>query len=121
MKSSSLKLIDAGIKEPAKYRDALIHSWYLPDEYSAHLEVYIQRETLTYLFFTHIQHGELSIAHKKYSITFIQPINKLKQYKRLLISIRYCRDLDRGYALVKGLDSGQFENLVYGDEVQYGE
>lgn len=115
MKSSSLKLVGQGISNPSDYRDALIHEWYLRKEYATNLAMYMLKETPIELFQANSKDGELTVQGKKYSITWIHSPSKIKKAdtKRLLVSIRYCRDLDRGYVLVKLLETGQFEELEY--------
>lgn len=105
-----------GIVNPSDYRDALIHTWYLRQEYANNLEVYILCETTVGEFIANQKDGELTIRGKKYSITWISSPAKINksESRRLLVSIRYCRELDRGYALVKLLEGdGQFNVLEY--------
>lgn len=115
MKSSSLKLVDSGIANPSHYRDSLIHTWTLQDDYASHLQVYMLKETSVDDFLLHSKDGELFIQEKKYSLIYIHSPAKIKKAdsRRLLLSIRYCRDLDRGYALVKILEVGNFDRLEY--------
>lgn len=118
MKSSSLKstaaLAEMGV-DPSKYRDALIHEWYLQGEYAQHLEVYILRESSTETFFFHTKDGELTVKGKPYSVTWINSPAVIRQsYAHVLISLRYCRFLGRGYALVKGLEGEKvFDKMEY--------
>lgn len=111
MKSSSIKLVqEAGIPEPNKYRDALIHNWYLDDDYRKALEQYFLRETTPEELFFHIDRdGELLIQGRSYSITWINGAKAIRESLQCLVSIRYCKYLNRGYALIKTKD-GDFTN-----------
>lgn len=115
MKSSSIKMVDAGIADPRGYRDELINEWYMREDYAAHLTVYILRETRPELLFFHIKDGELFLGNKSYSIVWINPPSACREANRLLISLRYCSYLERGYALVKILQGSNhdYERLEY--------
>lgn len=115
MKSSSLKLVGQGIDNPSHYRDSLIHDWRLQRDYANHLEVYMLKETNVDDFILHSKDGELFVQEKKYSIIYIHSPAKIKKAdsKRVLCSFRFCRDLDRGYVLVKILEDGVFDRLEY--------
>lgn len=104
MKSSSLKMIDAGISNPREYRDALIHEWHLKEEYRRHLVVFMLRYTTPQSFFRFMKDGELTIARKSHSVTWINHPNIIRGADRILVSVRYCGMLDRGYVLVKKYD-----------------
>lgn len=110
MKSSSLKLLDAGIEKPREYRDAIIHDWYLSSTYVSHLETHILRETRPSEFYFHMRDGELIVKGRSYSVIWINSPASIKEVPYILISLRYCRYLERGYALVKILkDSSKHE------------
>lgn len=114
MKSSSIKLVDAGIPNPSNYRDSLIHDWYLKDEYKDKLSIFILRETTKELFFFNVKDGELLVQGKQYSITWVSSPSACREHTFLLVSLRYCPHLDRGYALVQVLKgNGQYETLEY--------
>jgi hypothetical protein len=112
MKSSSLKLIKSGV-DPSHYRDALIHDWFLEDMYSKQLEIFILKETTPQEFFDNIKDGEVRIKGRNYSVIWINSPSASRRARRLLISIRFCGLLHRGYALVKILEKGQFDTLEY--------
>lgn len=104
MKSSSLNLITKhGIKNPAEYRDTLVHSWYLSDETSSKLEVFFQRKLETDMLFRMIRDGEITVGRKEYSVIWIDSPLKIRKVRDALISFRYCPLLKCGYALVKEL------------------
>lgn len=115
MKSSSLKLVAAGIKDPSHYRDNVIHTWHLQEDYQKNLEVFMLKQTTRTQLFDHTKDGELYVHEKKYSITWINSPNAINKHEhdRLLLSFRYCKNLDRGYVLVKILHMGQFDELEY--------
>lgn len=114
MKSSSIKMIDAGISNPREYRDSLIHDWELKPEYIEHLGMYILRETRPSTFFFHLKDGELTVKGRQYSIVWINSPKEIREAQHLLLSLRYCRFLERGYVLVKVLQGdGTFVELEY--------
>lgn len=116
MKSSSLKLIDAGIHNPREYRDALIHDWYLCIDYVQHLETYVLRETMPSEFYFHLKDGELLVKGRSYSVIWVNSPAAIKEVPYILISLRYCKYLERGYALVKILKDAskhEFPKLEY--------
>lgn len=114
MKSSSLKMMDAGIKEPAFYRDSLIHNWYLDTDYQRHLKLYVLAETTPGQFFLNFKDGELIVKKRSYSVTWIDSPAVCRDTDFLLVSLRYCEHLKRGYALVKVLrGEGKFNELEY--------
>lgn len=116
MKSSSIKLAkEAGINNAREYRDALIHDWYLSPIFAEKLVVFIQRETPSKELFTRMKDGEIKIGGNTYSIVWINhPTEIKKKYSHALVSLRYCKHLERGYILVKALQgSGVFPELVY--------
>ena len=115
MKSSSLRLIDSGIKDPRAYRDSLVNDWSLPDEYTSKLGIYIQKETTPEAFFFHLKDGELKVKNKLFSVTWVNSPGTVREAKYVVVSLRYCNMLDRGYALVKTIkgDTAQFDRLEY--------
>lgn len=113
MKSSSLKHLAKSNVDPAKYRDSIIHEWYLDPVYAENLEVFIIRETTSTAFFDHVMDGEVKIKGHNFSVIWINSPAVCRKTRRLLVSIRYCKHLNRGYALVKVLDGGQFNELEY--------
>jgi hypothetical protein len=107
-------MINSGIADPRHYRDALIHEWYLQSDYREKLSVFILKETTKELFFFNIKDGELKIKGKQYSITWINSPSVCRENTFLLVSLRYCPLLERGYALVQVLKGdGQYEQLEY--------
>lgn len=114
MKSSSLQMMDAGIPDPRDYRDNIIHEWYLTQNYIEKLSIYILRETPKEEFFFNVHDGELKVKGKLYSITWNNSPSKCREAKILLVSLRYCPFLDRGYALVRILKGNtQYQQLEY--------
>ena len=114
MKSSSLRMIDAGIPDPRDYRDSVIHDWNLSDNYVKHLQVFIIRESTPAKLFLHLKDGELKIKQKYYSVIWVNPPETVREAEIVLVSLRFCKFLDRGYALVKILKGdGKFEELEY--------
>lgn len=114
MKSSSLRLLkEANIQSPSEYRDSLIHAWALKEAYRKNLSIYLLRETTPEKFFFHMKDGELRIQGKLYSITWINSPKEVRECSIIVVSLRYCRILDRGYALVQTLKEGQFDALEY--------
>lgn len=115
MKSSSLRqMVKDGTLSPRDYRDALIHDWYLTDEYKKHLLMYMLAETTPEEFFAHTKDGELFLGDRSYSITYIHSPAILRKADYLVLSLRYCEKLQRGYVLVKVLEgNGQFKQLEY--------
>jgi hypothetical protein len=112
MKSSSIKLaLEAGIPNAREYRDALIHEWYLQPQYSEKLDIYVLRETTPEKLFFHLKDGELLVNGKSYSVTWINGTRACREANYLLVSLRYCRHLERGYALVKVLQGTSVEYL----------
>jgi hypothetical protein len=112
MKSSSLR--KAGIENPRLYRDALIHDWELAPEFISHLNVYILRETTPEQLFFHLNYGEIIVQGKQYSVVWCSSPSEVRLAEYLLISLRYCPHLERGYALVKILKgNSQFDKLEY--------
>lgn len=110
MKSSSLKMVEAGITNPREYRDALIHDWFLDGKYVKHLDIHVLRETPPSQFFFHLKDGELIVKGKSYSVVWINSPTMCREVPIILVSLRYCKYLDRGYALVKILrDSNKHE------------
>ena len=112
MKSSSLKMaMECGIQEPAKYRDALIHEWYLNPLYAEKLVMFTLLKITSKELELRIDKGELYIGDKQYSITWIdtpQAVYESKS-KYALISFRFCKYLNTGYALVKVLKGDHTE------------
>jgi len=103
MKSSSLRLLKEGIDNPRIYRDCLIHEWYLQPQYIEKLDIYILRETTPEKLFFNLKDGELKIKGKLYSVTWMNSPKEVRDSEVLLLSIRYCIFLERGYALIKVL------------------
>jgi hypothetical protein len=102
MKSSSIRLAEqAGIPNAREYRDALIHEWYLQPHFADNLEIFVLRVTEPKDLFFHIRDGELLIGGRSYSITWVNGAKHCREANELLVSLRYCRYLERGYALVK--------------------
>lgn len=109
-------MLEAGIANPREYRDALIHDWFLRPDYIKHLDLHILRETKPADFFFHAKDGELKVQNKSYSIVWVNSPALIRQAKLALVSLRYCKYLDRGYALVKVLqdaDNHEFPKLDY--------
>lgn len=116
MKSSSLKMIDAGIADPRVYRDALIHDWFLPESMTKHLKVYILTETTPAQLFFNTRDGELKVKDKTYSLIWLNSPATVREARLVLVSLRFCKYLNRGYALVKLLqdpDNHEFSKLEY--------
>lgn len=114
MKSSSLKMIDSGIKDPRAYRDALVHDFYVPEEYQKHLKMYLLAETHVGQMFLNIKDGELTVKNRQYSITWLDSPAIVRENSYALVSLRWCDYLHRGYALVKVLrGEGKFQTLEY--------
>lgn len=114
MKSSSLKMIDAGISNPREYRDELTNEWYPRPDYREHLEIFVLCETEPALLFFALKDGDIIVKGKSYSVTWINPPSKCREAKFLLVSLRYCRYLERGFALVKVLQgSNKYMELEY--------
>jgi hypothetical protein len=114
MKSSSLKMLDAGIANPREYRDMLVHDWFIREDYIKFLDIYLLRETTPAKLFFHMKDGELKVGGKYYSITWLNSPAKIRESGVVLVSLRYCRFLERGYALVKILQGdSEFPTLEY--------
>lgn len=115
MKSSStMQLRKDGVIDPSHYRDSLIHEWYLRADYQNRLKFYILRESTVDNFLDNSNDGELKVKDRSYSITYISGLSKIRKADKVLISLRYCEYLERGYALVKILEgSGQFIEMEY--------
>jgi len=114
MKSSSLRLLKEGIDNPRIYRDCLIHEWYLQPQYKEKLDIYILRETTPEKFFFNLKDGELKVKGKLYSISWMNSPKEVREAAFILLSIRYCRHLERGYCLVKVLKGDtQYDILEY--------
>jgi hypothetical protein len=78
------------------------------------LILYILRSSTVDDFLDNSLDGELKVQDKSYSITYISGLSKIKKADMVLISLRYCDYLERGYALVKVLEgSGQFIEMEY--------
>lgn len=115
MKSSSLRMIDGGIGDPSKYRDAVIHDWNLAPEYRKHLTLFKILETTAPALFFHLRDGELSVRGKSYSVIWLNSPQTIRESPRILVSLRYCKYLERGYALVMVLKGEEaiFDILDY--------
>lgn len=117
MKSSSLRLLEEGIENPREYRDMLIHDWFLRSDYADKLEIHILKETKPSELFFHLSDdGELLIRGRSYSVTWINSPAKVREAEFALVSLRFCKFLNRGYALIKVLQDPQnheFEKLEY--------
>lgn len=115
MKSSStMQLRKDGVTNPSHYRDSLIHEWYLRQDYQDRLKHYILRSSSVDDFLDNSNDGELKVKDRSYSITYINGLSKIRKADKVLISLRYCEYLERGYALVKILEgSGQFIGMEY--------
>jgi hypothetical protein len=116
MKSSSLKLVEAGIPNPREYRDAIIHDWYLNEDHIKHLDLHILRETRPSDFFFHVKDGELKVKGRSFSVIWVNSPAIIREAAFILISLRYCKHLERGYALVKVLKDApnhEFPKLEY--------
>lgn len=115
MKSSSLKLAkELGLDNPREYRDALIHDWYLAPQFIEKLDIYILRESTPEKFFFNLKDGEVKVKGKLYSVTWCNSPVEVRQANFLLLSLRYCRHLERGYVLVKVLKGDtQYDTLEY--------
>lgn len=114
MKSSSVKLFEAGIADPKHYRDAVTNEWKIPDVYTKYLTMYVIRETTPQELFFRIRDGILWVKDKGYQVVWVDYPNEARESPYLLISLRYCKFLDRGYALVKVLKGdAQFDRLEY--------
>ena len=118
MKSSSLlkaaKELGFTLDDVRIYRDELIHNWYLNPTYQEKLIVYILRETTTEKFFFNLKDGELRVKGKAYSVIWLNTPDTVKKASILLLSLRYCKYLDRGYAIVKVLlGDSEYSELEY--------
>lgn len=114
VRSSSLKMIDAGIANPREYRDELINEWYVRSDYLTHVQIYIVREAIPADVFFRIKDGELTIQNKQYSVTWINPPSACREAKNLLISLRFCKYLGHGFALIKILrGEAEYERLQF--------
>lgn len=118
MKSSDMnfthKAFDAGVSDPRDYRDCVIHDWNLLPEYQKHLVVYVIAETTPADLFFHLKDGELFIKEKPYAVTWIDSPATARVSEILLVSLRFCKYMNKGYALVKTLRGhGQFKQLEY--------
>ena len=117
MKSSSLKIAkELGflIEDLRLYRDALIHDWYLAPQYQEKLSIFILRETTPEEFFFHFIDGELIVHGKLYSVTWCNSPEAVRKSAVLLLSLRFCKYLERGYVLVKVLmGNSEYDKLEY--------
>lgn len=113
-KTFTTNAFDAGISDPRNYRDAVIHDWQLLPKYQEHLVVYVIAETTPAELFFHLRDGELFIKDKPYSVTWIDNPALARASEILLVSLRFCKYMNKGYALVKTLKgNGTFKQLEY--------
>lgn len=102
MRASSLKLAtEHGIISPQKYRDSLIHDWYVPDEFKKHLKIHFLAKELAANLRNNMKNGELVVGNHTYNVVWVNKPETIYKDKYVLLSFRYCRHLDCGYVLIK--------------------
>jgi len=105
MRSSSLKsLAEQGIRSPREYRDSLIHDWYLKEETINYLEEYLLRSVSAENLFEMVIDGEIQLGKHKYQLIWIHKPASVRQTGKAIVSFRYCKFLNCGYALVRKQD-----------------
>ena len=109
MRSSSIKpLLDIGMTHPQKYRDALIHDWYLQPYYQNFLAEYFQRKIDAVDLDKRInKDATIYVGSKFYQVVWVNGPAAVKKNGRALLSFRYCKYLDIGYVLIKKLENGE--------------
>lgn len=102
MRSSSLKMVmQHGIKSPQKYRDALIHEWYVPEEYKQHLQQHFLVREAGGVLSNRIKEGTITVGSYIYEVVWIHKPQTVYKERYALLSFRYCKYLNCGYALIK--------------------
>src|SRR5260221_6445973 len=102
MRSSSLKLLNnSGIDHPREFRDKLIHEWYLQWEEIKYLDEHLLTAIPIEEFFSKIKEGEIQWGRFTYQIIWIQKPESIKKSGLAIVSFRFCKFLNCGYALVK--------------------
>lgn len=105
LRSSSLKMVlEQGILSPHKYRDNLIHQWYLDEQYNKYLHTYFLARELSVELKRNIHDGTLKVGKYTYNGIWINKPETIYKSDQALLSFRYCKYLECGYVLIKKYD-----------------
>jgi len=107
--------MEHGIKEPHKYRDMLIHDWFLNDEIKKQLEEFTIKIIYTKMLFDRIKDGEIELGQKVYQIIWIHKPETIRKNERAVISFRFSGLLNCGYALIKKYEYPEHIDLTIRD------
>lgn len=108
MKSSSIRGLTSLTKlniNPREYRDAVIHDWDLKDTFRKQLGLYMLRKVSGPALLNKVVNGEIVVNQEPYSVIWVSGPAKVKKTQTVLLSLRYCDMLNRGYALIKTDDN----------------
>lgn len=114
MRSSSLKLLQSEVDNPREFRDKIIHDWFLTSEEVRHLHKHLLSAIPVEEFFDKIEHGQIQHGDYAYQVVWIHKAASVKKSGKAIVSFRYCKFLNCGYALVKknNIDKDDIETVL---------